>query len=455
MARMTTPRDADVPGSIYLKRGRWYWNVRLPGEVKHKPRALIPHGGEQATTDLTVAQDIARDWWGRAMMEANQSTSLQGDDRTVAGLVPQYQEYARGYYVDADGQPTTEVASIEQALRFLTDHCPGKKPMDFNQLDLQAVRERMVRAGNCRSTVNKRVDIIRRMFRWAASQMKVPTGVYTALLTVSGLRRNERVGHGEVAVRVAESKVNTEAVDPKWVHETTVGMTPTQEAMVLLHLLTGMRSTEVCVMRPVDIDQSDPTAWLYYPERHKNAYRGHTRQVALGPKAQEILRPFIQRCLECRGKEGYVFNAVESYREALAMRHAARKTKEGYGNGPGTNCTGARLKSIGERFTEDTYREMVTRAIKRANRGIEAAYLEQVKKKTVGELDAVQGVELESRRVPHWHPHQLRHTAATTIRDEVGRDEARASLGHKFLKMTDRYTELDEKLAKEAARQIG
>ena len=57
--------------------------------------------------------------------------------------------------------------------------------------------------------------------------------------------------------------------------------------------------------------------------------------------------------------------------------------------------------------------------------------------------------------VPHWHPHQLRHTAATTIRREMGLDAARALLGHRSLGITDTYAELDQALAVEAARKLG
>ena len=32
--------------------------------------------------------------------------------------------------------------------------------------------------------------------------------------------------------------------------------------------------------------------------------------------------------------------------------------------------------------------------------------------------------------IPHWHPNQLRHNAATRLRREFGLDMARAVLGH-------------------------
>ena len=62
-------------------------------------------------------------------------------------------------------------------------------------------------------------------------------------------------------------------------------------AMLELQWLTGMRSGEVRVMRTVDLDRTDPACWLYRPGsdegehgRHKNAWGGQSRVIALGPK---------------------------------------------------------------------------------------------------------------------------------------------------------------------------
>ena len=46
------------------------------------------------------------------------------------------------------------------------------------------------------------------------------------------------------------------------------------------------------VMRACDIDMSGKV-WLYRPARHKTEHHGHGRIIALGPKAQEVIRPFL------------------------------------------------------------------------------------------------------------------------------------------------------------------
>ena len=84
---------------------------------------------------------------------------------------------------------------------------------------------------------------------------------------------------------------------------------------------------------------------------------------------------------------------------------------------------------VGDRYDKDSYRRAVKYAIKAARRA---------------------GVD-----VPDFHPHQLRHTAATRIRKEMGLDAARAALGHRNMRITDDYAELDKALAGEVALKFG
>jgi integrase len=62
--------------------------------------------------------------------------------------------------------------------------------------------------------------------------------------------------------------------------------------MVQVQLLTGMRPGEVVLMRPLDIDTTG-VVWHYRPLTHKTEHHGKPRVVAIGPKAQRILRPLL------------------------------------------------------------------------------------------------------------------------------------------------------------------
>jgi integrase len=62
----------------------------------------------------------------------------------------------------------------------------------------------------------------------------------------------------------------------------------------LVQLLTGAPPGELLGLRPVDVEIDAGTGvWTFRPATHKLAYREHERVVYFGPRAQEILRPFL------------------------------------------------------------------------------------------------------------------------------------------------------------------
>jgi site-specific recombinase XerD len=57
--------------------------------------------------------------------------------------------------------------------------------------------------------------------------------------------------------------------------------------------------------------------------------------------------------------------------------------------------------------------------------------------------------------VPDWHPNQLRHNAATSIRREHGLDVARVILGHSKSVTTEVYAEVDTAKARQIMAIVG
>jgi integrase len=92
-------------------------------------------------------------------------------------------------------------------------------------------------------------------------------------------------------------------VEVSLVEATLPYLLPPVQAMVRLQLHTGMRPGEACALRACDLDTAG-TVWVYRPARHKTAWRGKARVVAVGPRAQEVLRPFLPACCPCCGVEG-------------------------------------------------------------------------------------------------------------------------------------------------------
>jgi integrase len=57
--------------------------------------------------------------------------------------------------------------------------------------------------------------------------------------------------------------------------------------------------------------------------------------------------------------------------------------------------------------------------------------------------------------IPGWHPHQLRHNAATNLRKEFGVELARIILGHATAFTTEIYAEADRQQAMEVIGRVG
>ena len=119
-----------------------------------------------------------------------------------------------------------------------------------------------------------------------------------------------------------------------------------------------------------------------------------------------------------------LFFPAEAEHDRLEARHAARKTPLSCGNTPGSNCVGRPAKAPGTRYDVGSYRRAIARACTAA-------------------------------KIPSWHPHQLRHNAATNLRKEFGIETARLILGHKNAAMTEIYAEADTGKALDVIAKVG
>jgi integrase len=343
------------------------------------------------------------------------SESGSGSDLSINEMLLSYLGHVDAYYVKND-KPTVEPGNIRLAirpLRQLYGHTAGR---DFGPLALKAVRKAMVDGGLCRSEINRRVGRIVRAFKWAVSEEMVPPSVHQALQTVPGLRR------GRADVRESEP---VKPVPDAFVDAIEPFVSKRIWAMVELQRLSGMRPGEVCIMRTCDLDTSG-RVWAYTPESHKTEHHGRERRIYLGPQAQEVLRPWLRTSLTA-----YLFSPAE----AEADRHAELRERRKTPVQPSQRNRRSRRprKTPGERYTPDSYRRAIESAIKAANRG----------------------AERKEAPVPHWHPHQLRHNAATRLRKECGLDAARAVLGHSSPRVTEVYAERDSAVASEAMAKLG
>ena len=345
----------------------------------------------------------------------------QDDDRglTVIELAAKYLGWAKTYYIK-NGEVTKSYDRAKVAVQALLDVYGEVYARDFGPMGLREIQDRLVREGTkpqrcpkrarkvlARSFINDLVTIVKHVFRWGVSQQLVPIGVYQSLTTVDGLRRGRTAAREPAPVR---------AVPDAIVDATLPYLPPVIADIVRLMRLTGARPGEAMSMRPRDIDRS-AAVWIYTPASHKTEHHGHERRVTIGPRAQAILAPYLDR------DDGeYCFQPIESRRQQLAGMRAARKTKVQPSQQDRRKPQPKRQP--GQRYTKDSFAWAIRRACDKA-------------------------------KVERWRPNQLRHSFATEVRRHFRLDAVQATLGHSSAKVSEVYAEVAAELSAQVAAACG
>ncbi len=358
---------------------------------------------------------------------------------TIDDLALLFLSFAEEYYRDKHGNPTTEVTAIRYSLRPVVQRFGTIPVRDFGPRKLKQIREDMIQSGHVRTEINRRISRIKRMFTWGVSEEYVPPSVATALASVQGLRR----GRSKAIEPDPVSPVDEDTVKATLPH-----MPPVVADMVRLQLLTGARPQEICSMRPCDVTQSDQGAWCYIPASHKTEHLGRQRRLYLGPQAQEILRPYLNRL-----PEAHCFSPADSERQRSALRRTGRKS-------PLTPSQRQRQPRVdrsrppADRYTKDSYRRAVTRACELAFEM--PAELKRIPRSLPqAERDRLKLAASRWRKQHCWTPNRLRHTRATMIRRQFGIEAAQVVLGHSDPCTTEIYAERDFRKAAKVMEEIG
>jgi integrase len=408
-------------------------SLRVPNYRRHKPtgQAVVTLNGcdfylgkWNTATSRKEYKRIVAEWLAR---DGN-PPSPSSDDLTVSELVAAYWRFAKRYYGPLPSAQSS-LPAIKSAIRHLKGlygHTPAR---DFGPIALKAVRVQIVASGVTRNGVNNAVDRIKRIFRWAVAEEMLPAASYQALTAVPGLAR----GHTN-----APDKPPVTPVGDATVNATLNHLSAIVADMVRLQRLTGARPDEICRMRPDEIDRSGEV-WQYKPMRHKTEHHGQPRVILIGPRAQEVLRPYL-----LRAADAYCFCPAESEAKRRADAHARRATPLSCGNRPGTNRKRRPKRTAGDGYDTWSYRRAIHRACDKINRTM----LKEARE--LGEQ-----LDDDARLFHRWSPNRLRHAAATELRKRFGIEAAQLVLGHASPQTTLVYAERDLATASKFVQQVG
>lgn len=406
----------------------------IPSYRLHKPKGLAvvrlngrdiylgKYGSPEskASYDRVIAEWLAN---GKQLPPPSSHELLPQSSVTVNDLILAFMQHAKGYYVK-NGEPTGEIPNMKESLRPVAILYGTEPVTRFTPTAFKTVRQGMIDSGISRNVINARINRIRRVFKWGVENELVPSAVLFALQAVAALKRGRTV---------ARETDPVEPVADKLVEPVLKVVSRQIAAMIRLQRITGMRPNEVTAMRRGDIDMTDKT-WVYVPASHKTEHHGRSRRIYLGPRAQEVLKPFFPS-----EPDAYLFSPLAAVEELRAEQRANRKT-------PMTPSHAARRRKVkperspGSRYDTNSYAYAIARGCERAFPPPEHFNEEQ----------------REAWRLEHrWSPNQLRHTAATELRREFGIEAARVVLGHTTPACTMIYAERDEKAAANIMSQVG
>jgi integrase len=240
-------------------------------------------------------------------------------------------------------------------------------------------------------------------FRWPTENELIGPEIVQALNAVAGLKRGRCDARETDPIR---------PVDPKDINAIEPFVTPHIWAIIQLQLHTAARAGELLKMRPIDLNMTGEV-WSFKLDEHKTSHHGFGRIIYIGPKGQDIIRPFLNN----RPVDQYLFSLRESelYRHSQAGIH---RRPDQLKNLKKTT------RIIRDYYSVDSYRRAIQRACVNAN-------------------------------IPAWAPHRLRHTTATNIREDYGLEAAQVYLGHASCDVTQVYAEADQQKAIQIAKKIG
>lgn len=223
----------------------------------------------------------------RKRLEAAASGHLPSGRVTVDQLVGAYLSYGQSRWTKRRGN--CQYRNVESAVRPLSRLYGQTPAADFGAVQLRAIQLWLSESLSV-TTVRARIGIIRRVFRFGVSRGVLQPELAVALSTVEAATHAARPA-APVPPVPADDVYRTlpfisGPVRPHYVKQ------PLAIAVEIM-LLTGMRVGEALIMRGQDVDRSG-RPWVYRPEHHKTAWRGQTREIPLGPRAQELLLPILR-----------------------------------------------------------------------------------------------------------------------------------------------------------------
>jgi integrase len=392
---------------------------RKPGEPRRKgtPRYCGPHATGQAYSIWPAGTPKAgkpryhgsygtpesRENYRRWLAELGVDKAAAGDAmRPLLTIAEGWEAWLdavekRGWY-QKHGKATDTKKGFRSAMKYVLDLYASMLLQDFTAYHLNVARRAMIEKGLRRHTINEYTGRIRHVWDFFLTEGLIDKADYVAVEACRVLRQNQGGVESGPVLSVPESHVKAVLAE----------VTPAIRTMIEVCCWSGCRQGEIRVARTCDITDEDALipprlqgqCWVFRPHIYKTEHHGKTRIVLLGPQAMAAMEPWLQPT----DPEKYLFLPYES------QVYASRKRQLKPGNVAGTERAKRNTLPLDRPYGKTAMWSAIDRACDKLN-------------------------------LPHWHPHQLRHLAATRLAERYGVEITQILLGHCDVKTTLKYVD--------------
>lgn len=202
---------------------------------------------------------------------------MKGGGLPVCVAVDKFLDHAKEYYRGGH-----EVENLRSTLRVFCQFYEWQPITEVGPLKIMDMMQAMARQEVSRYRINRLLSHIKRLMDWLVSRELIGPEKLAAIKSVKSLKAGRTS---------AKELPPVPAVPIEVVEQTLKNIRKPLCDMIQIQLLTAMRPNEVCNLKFNEIDQ-EKAVWVYRPAKHKTSYRGHKRQILIGPEAQALLRPY-------------------------------------------------------------------------------------------------------------------------------------------------------------------
>lgn len=390
-----------TPPTLQPLTGPRYWTTTWYDESGKRRMKRLGRDGKISRRHAQARYD---EWYSSEWKAKDHVRNPQGGSAgfTVNSLADLCEKHAEQIY-RKNGKLTSFIWQVRSALSKLRDAYGNTIAGEITGPHIAELRDSMIWAevepGSeprplRRSTVNDRLQIIKRCFSWAHTEK----GLVSQMVAWSV----SQVEPLKAFRSKAEEPQKVLPIADEIIEATANSASRVISEMIWLCRYTGMRPGEACIIRAMDIEAGGDV-WIYRPHSHKTQHHGKSREICLGSRAQAIVsRNFVA------DTSSYLFTPAKAIADFCAAK-------------------GQRMPTVhGQLYTVRSFRQAIHRACARAFDDDTA-----------------------------WNPNQLRHKWATEVRKAFDLESAAIGLGHSDLRTAEIYAERDREKAMEVARKVG